>query len=213
METLDCIKSRRSIRKYRTDKEVEFEKTARILEAGSLAPSAGNLQDWKFILVIDLASRKKIAEACLEQYWMETAPVHIVVCAESKKGETSYGERGEKLYSVQNCAVAVENMLLASNDLGLGGCMVSAFEEGMLRRVLNIPDEVVPQAVVTIGYADETPAMPSKFSIENVTFIEKWGNKIMNLDVYSGYYAKEIKKAVEAVKGPFKRIFGTRKQD
>ena len=81
METLDCIKSRRSIRKYREDKAVEFEKLARIIEAGTLAPSAGNLQDWKFILVVELAARKKIAEACLQQYWMETAPVHIVVCS------------------------------------------------------------------------------------------------------------------------------------
>lgn len=199
MDALECIKTRRSIRKYAST-PVEFEKVGEILEAGKSAPSAGNIQDWKFVLITEDDTKKQVAEACLQQYWMETAPIHIVVCVQPEKSERFYGERGRKVYSIQNCAAAVENMLLAANAQNLGSCWVSAFNDDMLRTAVNIPGNIIPQAVVTIGYADEAPATPPKLTIENVVFIEKWGSRIRDMAAYMENYSEHVQKAVASGK-------------
>ena len=130
MEALECIYTRRSIRKY-LSQHVEWEKVGNILEAGRVAPSAGNLQNWRFIVVMDRGKREKIAELCLGQHWMSSAPVHIIICSQPGTCKRFYGTRGEKLYCIQNCAAVAENMLLAAHAQGLGGCWVSAFDEDM----------------------------------------------------------------------------------
>ena len=112
---LKLIATRRSIRKYK-DIPVEWTKMVDILEAGRCAPSCGNLQNWKFIVVTEPEAKHKVAEACVKQYWMEQAPVLIVICSNPDKAEKHYGVRGEKLYSVQNGAAAAMNMILAASS-------------------------------------------------------------------------------------------------
>jgi len=196
MNTLECIKTRRSVRKF-LNKNVEFEKIGNILDAGRYAPSAGNLQEWKFVLVTDEETRKKIAEACLEQYWISSAPVIIVIGCEPHKVERFYGEKGRVRYSAQNCAAAAQSMLLAAHDQGLGGCWVGAFEVKMLKRILKMPAGAEPQAVLPLGYADETPELPKKYKIEDVTFMESWGNRLADLAGNLGYYSHHLKKAAK----------------
>jgi nitroreductase len=196
LETLNCIATRRSVRKYK-DIPLEFEKIGKILDAGRLAPSAGNLQDWKFILITEEETRKKIAEACLKQYWMQDAPVHIVVVSHPKRVARFYGDKGEKIYNLHNAAAAIQNMLLAAIDQGLGCCWVGAFEEGMLRQALSIPDSAMPQAVLTFGYADEKPPRPPKYTIENVTYIESYGSKVKDIAAYRGYYSEHVQRVIK----------------
>lgn len=173
MDAIECIQKRRSVRKYK-DKAVEWDKIANILEAGRLAPSSGNIQNWKFVVVREYANRKKIAKACFDQEWVEEAPVLIVVTGEPEQGERFYGSRGERLYTVQNCAAAVENMLLAATGLELGSCWVGAFDESQIRTILQLPEDVMPYAVVTVGYADEEPLLPQKKRIEWLVGMEKY---------------------------------------
>ena len=199
METIECIRTRRSIRKF-ADTPLEFEKVGNVLDAGRCAPSAGNLQDWKFILVTESNTRQEIAEACLQQYWMNTAPVHIIVCAQPDRSERFYGERGRKIYSIQNCSAVAENMIIAAHDQGLGACWVSAFDESMIRRTVNIPESASPQVVVVIGYADEHPPEPPKLNIENVVYIEKWGSRIRDMAAWMEHYSEHVQKAVFAGK-------------
>ncbi len=180
MEVFECIITRRSIRNY-LDIPVEWDKVGTILEAGRLAPSSGNIQDYNFIVVQDEEKRKAIAEASLRQHWMSKAPVYIVVCADLKKSERLYGVRGNRLYSIQNCAAAIENMLLTAHSLDLGACWVGAFDENVVSRVLNIPDYARPQAIITIGYSDENPKAPQRFPLTTVTFLEKYGNRIKDM--------------------------------
>jgi len=199
MDTLECIESRRSIRKY-MDVPIEAEKIGNILNAGRLAPSAGNVQDWKFIFVTEKELRKQLAEACMQQYWMEVAPVHIVICAKPAMSERMYGKRGQELYSIQNSAAAAMSMILAAHDQGLGSCWVSAFDELMVRRVLSIPEDVRPMVILTFGYADEQPAKPLKYTIDNITYIERWGTRIKDFPAYLGFYSQHIAKATIASK-------------
>ncbi|PIN70792.1 hypothetical protein COV94_01250, partial [Candidatus Woesearchaeota archaeon CG11_big_fil_rev_8_21_14_0_20_57_5] len=156
LNALDAIAQRRSIRAYK-DIMLEWDMVAKIVEAAKTAPSSGNLQNWKFILVTDAELRKDIAEACAQQYWMATAPVHICTTVIWKRAQQYYGIRGERLYSIQNASAAMENMLIAATSLGIGSCWVSAFDDTQLRRVLSIPDYATPMGVVTLGYADEKP--------------------------------------------------------
>jgi nitroreductase len=203
MELFNCIKSRRSVRQY-LQKSLPWDLVAKVIDAGRMAPSAGNLQNWKFIVVIDDGRKGNVAEACLQQYWMNGAPVHIVIAAEPKVAERYYGARGERLYSVQNCAAAAQNMLLMAHSLGLGACWVGAFDERMLGKAVGLPEEARAQAVITLGYPDGAVSEPAKYPVENVTYFEKWRGKIRDVPAYMGMYslkwqanAKKAKKKLE----------------
>jgi nitroreductase len=209
MDVFECISSRRSIRKF-LEVPVEWEKIGTIIDAGMLAPSSGNLQNWRFIVVKDEKKRMQLAEAALQQHWMNNAPVVIVVCSEMKKIRQFYGVRGERLYAVQNCAAAVQNMLLAANALDLGACWVGAFDENAVCRALSIPDDadMRPQAIIPIGYPDEKPAPQLRYRIENITYLEKWSRqnigKIRDVDAVLWNYRvaeRGIKLGKELVKG------------
>lgn len=181
MDVFECIKTRRSVRKF-LDAEVTMDQIGEILDAGRFAPCAGNIQNWKFILIKNQQIKNKVGEAAFQQYWVAKAPVIIVICAVVDKLEQYYGVRGERLYSIQNCSAAVENMLLTVHSIGLASCWVSAFDETMVRRALHIPEEVRPQAILPIGYAAEEIPEPPNYTLEDVTFFEEYGNKVGNFD-------------------------------
>jgi len=180
MDLFEAMIERRSIRKF-TDEPVAWGDVVRIIEAGMSAPSSGNLQNWRLIIVTDEAKRKAIAEASAQQYWMGKAPVLIAVCSDMDKMRKFYGIRGERLYAIQNCAAAVENMLLAAYSLGLGACWIGAFDENAVQRVLENPDSTRIEAIVPIGHPDESPDSPSRYSIETICFFEKWGNRMKDM--------------------------------
>ena len=199
MDTFEAIVTRRSIRKY-MDVPVEWDKIGTILEAAKWTPSSGNIQNWKIIVVLAPETRHKIAEACLQQWWMETAPVHMIVCAEPDKVKQHYGLRGERLYSVQNCAATTMNMMLAAHNMGMGTCWVGAFIEERLKDILSIPDQVRPQAVITLGYADERPNPPARFTLEDIMFFRGFGgqiHRIKDLDATLGYTSGMVRKMID----------------
>jgi nitroreductase len=196
MELFEAIRKRRSIKRY-LDIPVEWNKIGAILDSGRLAPSAGNLQPWKFLVVTNPEKRKKISEACFQQYWMQTAPIHIIICAEINKMSRFYGIRGEKLYSIQSCALAAQNMMLEAINQGLGCCFVSAFDEEMISRFFGIPKYGRPQVIITIGYPGEELPMPPKYTLNDIVHLERFGNKIRDFEGYIGYGSgRDIKKFV-----------------
>jgi nitroreductase len=206
MNTLEAIKARRSIRKY-LDKPVEFEKITTILDAASRAPSAGNLQDWRFIMVTERGLIKQVAAYSIEQYWIQTAPLLIIVCAVPEKHEMYYGLRGKRLYNIQDCAAAMQNILLAATDLGLGSCWIGAFEEEKIRALFDIPIDVRPQAIISIGYSDETPKDRPLQPIENLVYFNRYDAKVEKLHVFLRDYAVEWEKQGENLRHATKRHF------
>ena len=195
MNIFDCIRTRRSIRKYK-EKPVPWELIVEILQAGKYAPFAGNIFNAKFIVIKSDAKRAAIAEACVQQYWMQDAPIQIVIVGEPEKAERYYGTRGARLYTIQGAAAAAENMLLTAHSLGLGSCWVGAFDEEEIRRICNLPEHVNVQAVLTIGYADEQPTPPPKYRIEHVMFFEKWWGRIEGPKTGIGMWSPYIKSAI-----------------
>lgn len=202
MEVFECIKSRRAVRKF-LRKDVPWEQISLILDAGRMAPTAGNLQNFKFVVVLDEDKKKAIAEACVKQFWIAEASVLIIIIGEPEKAKRFYGERGVNLYTIQNCATAAENMMLEATNLGLGSCWVGAFPEDAIRRILSVPDEYIPYVIIPVGYPDEVAPEPAKFPIENFTYFNGWRSKIRNAPAYMGYYSvdlqKNIKKGKKAV--------------
>ncbi len=199
MDVLDAIRSRRSIRKYK-EQDVAWDNIVKILDAGKMAPFAGNIFNVKFIVVKSEAKRNAIAEACMQQYWMAVAPIHIVIAGEPEKAERYYGARGERLYTIQGGAAAIQNMLLAAHALGLGACWVGAFDEEQMRAICNMPEHVIVEAVITVGYSDETPEMPPKYRIEHTMFFEKWWGRIESPHTGLGMWGPTIQAGIGAVK-------------
>jgi nitroreductase len=124
MNVMDAVRVRRSIRAYQ-DRPVEDEKLLKVLEAGRLAPSARNLQDWKFIVVRDENKRQRLSVMAMDQSFVAQAPVVIVACGTDTKYIMTCG-----LYTYPiDVAIAVDHMSLEAADLGLGTCWVGAFYE------------------------------------------------------------------------------------
>ena len=195
MDVFNCIRTRRSIRKYK-DKQVPWDNIVEILQAAKFAPFAGNIMNCKIIVVKNEDKRKEIAEASSQQYWMQDAPIHIVVVDEPEKMERNYGIRGVRLYGIQGIAAAIENMLLAAHGLGLGACWIGTFDEDEIRRLCNLPEHVNIHAILTIGYADEHPDPPPKNRIEHIMFFEKWWGRIEGPKTGLGMWSPVIKKGV-----------------
>ena len=195
MDVFECIQKRRSIRNY-SKKNVDFDKLTLILEAGCKAPSSGNLQDYRFIIVNNKDKIRALAEHCNEQYWIATAPVLIIVCSDTEKTESYYGLRGQRLYSTQNSAAAIQNMLLAAHALGLGSCWVGAFNEEFVSDEFNIPGKVRPQGIITLGYREGQLEPKTENDLESMIFFNSYGSKIENMNLLLREYSKEIDKAL-----------------
>ena len=201
MDTLQCIKTRRSIRKF-LDKKIPDSALWQILEAGNLAPSSGNIQNWRFLVVEDEAKKKMIAKAALNQSFIASAPVVVLVFSDTKVVEAKYGDRGKNLYAKQNIANAVENMMLAAWNFGVGSCWVGAFTDTLLRKEFVIPDFAEIHAIIPFGYPAEMPRMPSRLEFADVISFEKFGQTMRGQEVFplSEQVPKVKKKLAEAVK-------------
>lgn len=177
METRDAITKRFSAKSY-LDKKVDKGMIAEILDVAKNAPSSGNLQNWKVVVVDDKEKKNQIVSTCLSQKWMNQASVFIVVCNDHENVNKMYGARGKDIYSVQNCAAFIQNILTAATDLGLNSCWVGSFEIEKLKQILRIPDNVRPEVVITLGYSDEIK-QETRISIDNFSYINEYGNKIV----------------------------------
>jgi nitroreductase len=173
LEIQEAISKRRSIRSFR-DEDVSEETIRQLIEAGMLAPSAGNCQPWEFIIVRERSIKQKLAEAALGQRFVSQAPVVIVVCANIKRSTSRYGSRGRDLYCIQDTAAAIENMLLTATSKELGTCWVGAFNEKLAKEILELPDDVRPVAIIPIGQPAEISRMPRRRSFDEVVHHEKW---------------------------------------
>ena len=169
MDVSEAIRKRRSIRKYQARK-VENDKIERVLEAGRLAPSAKNLQEWSFIVVRDDGRRRRLAEAAKGQTFVGEAPVVIAACATM----TDYVMTCGQLTYPINLAIAVEHMVLQAVAEGLGTCWIGAFYEEEVKKVLTIPPEVRAVALLPLGYPDESPVSSPRKKMEEIIAFETW---------------------------------------
>jgi len=146
---MQLIETRRSIRSYK-DQEIEEDKLNYVLQAFRKAPSAKNLQPWKLVVIKNKKILTDIAIACNNQTFMEEAPVIIAACA---KEEEAYGSMGGYMSSYPiDIAIALEHLILAATEKGLGTCWIGAFKEQLVKDILGVPENVRVVALTPLGY-------------------------------------------------------------
>lgn len=166
MDVMEAIRQRRSVRVYE-DRPLEDEKLQAVLEAGRLAPSGSNRQEWVFVVVRDASRRQKLVEACCNQGFVATAPVVLVICMTDAKRTMRSGLRGGAV----DTSIAVDHMTLAAVAQGLGTCWIGAFEADQVGRVVGLPEGLVAAHVLVLGYPGESPqARPRKPLAEVVRY-------------------------------------------
>jgi nitroreductase len=171
MDVLEAIKGRRSIRAFR-NKDVPAVIVEELIDAARWAPSAGNIQPWKFIVVRKPRIKRRLVRAALGQMFIEEAPVVIVVCVNEERSSQGYGVRGETLYCIQDAAAAIQNIHLTAYSLGLGTCWVGAFREEETREILKIPRGTRPVAIIPVGYPAEVPTARTRKPISQIVHYE-----------------------------------------
>jgi nitroreductase len=187
MDVFEAIEGRRSVRKYKK-KRVPDELLDKVLEAARIAPSTSNTQSWKFKVVTDPATRKRIRDVAYGQRFVEEAPVVIACCLDfeafKERGRQTLklvlrgvrpslemvlrSVRGNKdkdfdpervvINGTMNVTIATQHMILAAQALGLGTCWVRAFDPTAVSEILELPEELVIVNLLTLGYPDQKPA-------------------------------------------------------
>ncbi len=167
---IEAIKLRKSVRSWE-DRPIEEEKLAAVLEAARLAPSASNRQEWRFVVVREAATRKKLASAANNQAFVGEAPVVLACCAESDNHRMSCGQL---CYPI-DLAIAIDHIALAAVELGLGTCWIGAFQEDKVKALLGIPDEVRVVELLPLGYpADPSPKEKKRKPLDDLVHWDRW---------------------------------------
>ncbi len=169
MNVMEAIQTRRSIRAYK-DQPIEEDKLKRVLEAGRLAPSASNQQEWKFVVVTDQATRAKLAQAAHGQDFVGQAAAVIVGCAVDTSRVMACGQLAYPI----DLAIALDHMTLAAVEEGLGTCWVGAFKEDEVKGILGIPEKVRVVELLPIGYPQSQPPARPRNAFDDVVVWEQW---------------------------------------
>ena len=149
MTVIEAIQKRYSCRVYQ-DKPIEPDKIKQIFEAARLAPSAKNLQDWRFIVVTDKTTKVKLAQAANNQTFLSEAGAIIIACSNS-----DYIMRCGQAIGPIDVAIAIEHICLEATALGIGSCMVGKFDHDAVGKVLDLPEHIEPNLFVALGYRDK----------------------------------------------------------
>ncbi len=169
MDVFSAIKGRRSVRAYK-DTDVEEDKLTKVLEAARLSPSASNRQEWKFIVVKDKETRKRLAAAAFNQGFVAEAPVVIVACATEAKAVMTCGQPTHTV----DLSIACAYLILQAFELGLGTCWLGAFHEDEVKKILKIPAGVRVVTMTPLGYASQAPVPRDRKDLNEIICREQY---------------------------------------
>ncbi|MDP4126614.1 MAG: nitroreductase family protein [Bacillota bacterium] len=203
---IDVMYERHSVRKY-TDQKITNKVMEKIIQAAGSAPSAWNLQPWKFILVQDQGLKEKLCEAAYGQQQVKEAAVSVIVL-----GDTQANLNAEGIYSVaanagympesvkndilanikrvydtvpnagvqlalQNSSYAAMQLMLAAKAEGIDSCPMTGYDSKAIRELLEIPDRYIPTLLVTLGYASQPAHGSGRFPVNQILFYDKFGSR------------------------------------
>ncbi|MGC8743257.1 MAG: nitroreductase family protein [Verrucomicrobiia bacterium] len=167
MNVLEAINARQSIRAYKPI-EIEQEKLKIILSAANRAPSAGNLQAYHIYIVKKQQIKDRLVEAAAGQKFLAQAPIVLVFCTDSQRSKEKFGDKGEKVYAMQDTCAAVCNAMLAAVELGLGSCWVDAVNESLAAKIINAKHGHIPAVILPIGYPAENPPKTTRRELSDI---------------------------------------------
>ncbi len=158
-DLLEFLKTRRSIRRFKKEK-VPMEIIERILDVARYAPSAHNSQPWRFIVIDDRDLLDKLSQIHGGARPLKNAPQAIVVACDERASPDSY---------LLDCANATIYIQLAAHALGLGTVWIQTMRNiDEIRKILGMPDHVVPASIIAMGYPDEEPKLRPRISLEKI---------------------------------------------
>jgi nitroreductase len=169
MEFSELIEKRYSVRAYKPD-PVEDDKLQQVLQAARLAPTAANRQPFQFI-VIHTAGREAELKRIYNRDWFVQAPLVICACGVPAQG---WVRKDGKNYSDLDVAIAMDHLILAAANLGLGTCWIAAFDPTAAREVLHLPDGVEPIAFTPLGYPADRPKPKKRRALSELVRYESW---------------------------------------
>ena len=165
MDAMEIILTRRSIRKY-TEQPVSDEVLKELLEAAMCAPSAGNRQPWCFVVINDRKILDDIPNYHPYAQMLKEAPAAILVCCDSDLQMGDYG--------VQDCSAATQNILLAAHAKGLGAVWLGVYPTEArvtdIKRLLNLPENIIPISLISVGYPAEQKSPPDHYRADRVHY-------------------------------------------
>ena len=163
MDAIECIKTRRSVRQYRTD-AIARDVIEDIVDCGRLAATGMNVQPWEFVVVTDQDTRRQLADITEYGKFIATAPVCIGVFCERVK------------YFIEDGSAATQNMLLAATAHGLASCWVAGDKKpycDKIEALLGVPETHGLMSLVAVGYPESVP-QPTKRSLAQVIHWERF---------------------------------------
>ena len=168
MELFKAIYGRRSIRRF-IDKDVKPEDIKKIISAATYAPSACNIQGWKFIIIKDKGIKEKLVGKGTIKF-IEYAPVGILVLYDNRSENPEYSDY------IQSASAAIQNMILAAYSMGIGSCWVCHLPlKGVLRKLFGIPPDYDPIAYIAMGYYEAEPKVhPRKHSFNQIASFNRF---------------------------------------
>ncbi len=169
MDVLPEILKRKSIRDFKPD-PIEREKINRILEAGRLAPSAKNRQEWRFIVVEDERKRAKIKDAAFGQEHVGQAPAIIAACTTNVDYRMPNGQLSYPI----DLTFAVSFMCLQAVHEGLGTCCVTTFDEQEVKDLLSVPYGMKVVLLLLVGYAASEPEPSPRKPLRSIASFNHW---------------------------------------
>ena len=170
MDVHEAISVRKSVRAFKA-KDVPEDVMTRLLEAARRAPSANNLQEWRFVVVRNPETREKISQAACGQSFIATAPVVLACCAETDDHIMTCNQRSYPI----DVAIAVDHITLCASAEGLGTCWIGAFYEDQVKDILSIPPHIRVVTLLPIGYPQNpTPVEKYRLPLEKIVKYERW---------------------------------------
>src|SRR6056297_3285744 len=157
MEVYEAIRARKSVRSYR-DESVPQDVLERVLDAARRAPSAKNLQEWRFVVARDAETRRRLAEAASGQMFIEQAPIVIACCAETNHRRMRCGFESFTI----DVAIAADHLTLAAAAEGLGTCWVGSFDPDRVRDILGIPEGIQVVELMPLGYPQDASVVEKR---------------------------------------------------
>lgn len=155
MDVFDAVKERRSIRRYKGE-PIEKDDIEKMVEAARWAPSAKNLQPWKFVIVQHPDVLEELVTICQGQEFVGKSGAFIVGMVDGSK------------WSEVDLTIAMDHLSLEAVELGYGTCWIGAFDEDGLKQKLDLPEGYEPLVCMTIGVSDVKPGSPTKKTVEEL---------------------------------------------
>ncbi|MCL5009533.1 MAG: nitroreductase family protein [Candidatus Parvarchaeota archaeon] len=178
MGLYDVIKNRKTMYSF-SPKQVKEETIIDILDSARLAPAAGGVHEYEFVVITEPKKKEEISKICLTPN-INSAPFIIVIICNPSKLRTIFDEEDSATFCIENAAIAIENILLFAAEQGLGSAWIATTQQEQMRSLLGIPNNYIIRGVIPIGYPSDAGAgiiQTSLPQLKEITHIESFNNK------------------------------------